>query len=124
VTANDFFGIQSACRDCPFRRDVPGFLTQQRAQQIAAELLDDCTSFHCHKTVDYAGDGTPDVSQAQHCAGAAIVLWKESRPNVAMRIAMMCGGLAGDITPEAAQHDDTCMASLAAFVGHHAGGRD
>lgn len=119
--ASDLFGVQSPCRDCPFRRDVPGFLTQQRAQQIAGEILDDRTIFHCHKTVEYGEDDTPETAEAQHCAGAAIVLWKVSRPNVAMRIAMMHGMLNGSIAPDAARQDETCFTNIREFICHHNG---
>jgi len=122
-SAHNFFDVQAPCRDCPFRQDILGFLGEQRAQQIADDLRNDQTVFHCHKTVEYDGaddgDSRPDVSAAQHCAGAAIVLWKEHRPNIAMRLAALQGLLAGAITPDAASQDTLCFPTLDAFVAHH-----
>ena len=82
------FELRRPCSQCPFRRDVPGFLHPARAEEIADALLGDQT-FACHKTVDYdEDDGEGQVTSAsQHCAGASIVLEKMDRPNQMMRIA-------------------------------------
>jgi hypothetical protein len=89
------FDMKAPCNNCPFRHDVPGFLRQERAEEIAASLLSD-QSFPCHKTTedDEDEDGesfryaTPD---SQHCAGAAIMLMHMGEPNQMMRIAMRMG---------------------------------
>ena len=51
------FGKRTApCAKCPFRRDVPGFLMQERAEEIAEAITEGDAAFWCHQTVDYDGD--------------------------------------------------------------------
>lgn len=88
------------CKSCPFRADVKPFITWQRAKEICDALLVHQGSFQCHKTVDYdKADEDGEVSahvaaseeNAQHCAGATIMLEKMERPNQWMRIAERIG---------------------------------
>lgn len=91
--------MKTPCPSCPFRTDIPPFLTEGRGREIMAALLADHT-FQCHKTVDYDGaddEGEVDSAtaasepNAQHCAGALILLEKIGRPNQLMRIAERIG---------------------------------
>jgi len=84
------FNMKRPCQDCPFRRDIDGFLTAGRAAEIAAGMLRDNTTFQCHKTLnwysssdededeneDEDGQGrcqsTQESEQSEHCAGALI----------------------------------------------------
>lgn len=77
------------CVNCPFRRDVRGYLTRARAHEIAAALLSDA-SFTCHKTIATEEDDegecfTVETPDSQHCAGALIFLEAQERPNQMMR---------------------------------------
>lgn len=76
--------LTKPCSDCPFRNDIRAYLTKKRASEIASALLSD-ESFSCHKTTTSVGKTNSD-SNAQHCAGALIVLEKMNRPNQMMRI--------------------------------------
>jgi hypothetical protein len=81
------FDMKSPCPHCPFRTDVPGYLTKARAAEIARALECDGT-FSCHKTVEHdeeTGEGY-DTAKSQHCAGATILLEKLEQPNQMMRI--------------------------------------
>lgn len=85
------FDLKRPCANCPFRFDVPGYLNQARAEEIADALLYSDQTFSCHKTVDYSeydGDeGCHIPTEAeQHCAGALIFLEHQERPNQLMRI--------------------------------------
>lgn len=73
------FALRRPCRNCPFRNDHRFYLSADRAQKIRDDLRRG-TIFYCHKTIDYASDETPDVSDARRCAGAAAVLRNEGSP--------------------------------------------
>ena len=88
------FTMTDPCPKCPFRTDIEPFLTKGRAKEISDALLRDQT-FQCHATVNYAkadDDGEVDSlvaasePNAQHCAGAMIMLEYMNRPNQMMRI--------------------------------------
>lgn len=93
--------MTAPCPSCPFRTDVTPFIRPQRAKEITQALLAD-HSFQCHKTVDYAKAAEEDgfvhsiiaarEHNAQHCAGALIMLEKMERPNQWMRICERVGG--------------------------------
>lgn len=93
------FDLKKPCANCPFRTDIPFYLRAERAVEIAESLRDKGESFPCHKTVDYdAGeddDGNVvadrDRSNEQHCAGAAIILLKEDRPNQILQVGSRLG---------------------------------
>jgi hypothetical protein len=80
------FDMTGPCANCPFRYDIPGFLREDRAQEIADALLSD-RSFSCHKTNDYddeTGEAV-ETSESRHCAGALIFLESQERSNQIMR---------------------------------------
>ena len=69
------YSLIRPCVNCPFRCDRPGFLTQERARDIANEVLCGTGNFPCHKTLDYnVEDGEPprETEHTQMCAGALI----------------------------------------------------
>lgn len=79
-------GMLRPCAKCPFRTDVKPYIRPERAAQIGRALLRD-QSFACHETVRYDDNGTGHVGpNAQHCAGAMILLEHIGRPNQWMRI--------------------------------------
>lgn len=88
--------MRAPCPHCPFRTDIDPFLTPSRAREIAEALTVRDQTFQCHATVDYDkatnedGDVCSAVAasspQAQHCAGALIMLEHMERPNQLMRI--------------------------------------
>ncbi len=86
------FDLRRPCKDCPFRTDIPGFLSKARAREITRAITDGQGTFSCHKLNDFTEDdeGEPVViegDKAQHCAGALIFLERINRPNQMMRIA-------------------------------------
>ncbi len=91
------FDMVRPCLRCPFRTDIPGYLSAARVREIGASL--DGGTFPCHNTVDYEngwGDDqeseeyTPSGNEV-HCAGALILLERLSRPSQMMRIAERLG---------------------------------
>jgi hypothetical protein len=117
------FNLQRPCPNCPFRTDIPGYLTAARAQEIIEALFaDDWASFGCHETTEYVEDeetGLGDrqcVDSTQHCAGSLILLLKLGRPNVATRMAAAMGLIDLDAIETAAPVAD----SAEAFIEHHA----
>ena len=87
------FDMTSPCPKCPFRTDVPPYLRQDRAQEIADDLTRHQQTFACHQTITFDGEGeyVPRNGE-QHCAGALIVLEKMNRPNQMMRWMERLGG--------------------------------
>lgn len=87
------FTLTDPCKKCPFRTDIEPFLREQRAWEIGDGLLAGHT-FTCHETtVEADDDGDEESSMedgpnAQHCAGAMIILEKICQPSQMMRI---CG---------------------------------
>jgi len=78
------YDLKQPCANCPFRTDIPPFLTPGRAKDILDTLTRQQGTFTCHKTAhSLVGKG----GQEQHCAGAMILLEKIGRPNQMMRIA-------------------------------------
>lgn len=82
------YGLTSPCDQCPFRRDVPGFLREGSVREIETTL--ERAEFHCHKTLDYSGDEEDgegrETPRTKHCAGALIMLEKMEAPSQMMRI--------------------------------------
>jgi hypothetical protein len=90
------FTMTSPCPMCPFRTDIRPFLRKDRAREIADALTRQQQTFQCHNTVDYNntdedGHGNERTKNAQHCAGAMIVLEKMEQPNQMMRICERLG---------------------------------
>lgn len=87
--------LNRPCAECPFRTDIPPYLTTARAQEIVGCL--DRGTFPCHKTLDYREDEDGEcyghnTDKTQHCAGALILLEHEERPSQLMRIYERLGG--------------------------------
>lgn len=79
------YRLKKPCKHCPFRTDIPAFLTRGRAEEIFTAITDRQQTFTCHKTLEL-----PQSTQ-EHCAGAMILLEKLERPNQMMRIAERFG---------------------------------
>jgi len=90
------FDLKRPCVNCPFRRDVPGFLSTGRAEEITDAILRQDQTFTCHKTL--SGERTEDEHgmegdyhagpKDQFCAGALIFLEKNGFPSYPPRLAM------------------------------------
>ena len=81
------YTLQSPCKDCPFRTDVPSYLAPERAQEIMEGSCEE-SNFYCHKTIDYSDDGEGQVTgKSRVCAGFLITMEKEGRANQPTRIA-------------------------------------
>lgn len=79
------FDLIRPCPKCPFRTDVRPYLRQEGAYEISDALLAGRT-FTCHETTVQDEDGDmQDGPNAQHCAGALIILEKLEQPNQMMR---------------------------------------
>jgi hypothetical protein len=84
--------LRAPCANCPFRSDVVPYLTIERVEEIIAAITDGDASFSCHKHNSFGEDDEGDSMtiegpDAQHCAGAMILLEKIEQPNQWMRIA-------------------------------------
>ena len=90
------YNMTTPCPECPFRNDRSGYLTRARAIEIIGAITDGQKTFTCHKTTVPVedDDGECDMMDgpnAEHCAGALILLEKLERPNQMMRIAERLG---------------------------------
>ena len=88
------FNLRRPCKHCPFRTDVPGFLSFERALEIIDMLVRQDGTFACHETTVESehDDGEMVVTEkSEHCAGATIMLEHMERPNQMMRIAERLG---------------------------------
>jgi hypothetical protein len=87
------YSMTTPCPQCPFRADIPGYLTAGRVRSIERDLIRG--EFHCHKTTATieTEDGAERVSTPEsiHCAGALILLEKLERPSQMMRISQRLG---------------------------------
>lgn len=82
------FELTQPCEKCPFRTDIPPFLTKERICDLEQGLIGKQATFTCHMTNDYSEDGDGvETDKSQHCAGALILLEKLEAPNQMMRIA-------------------------------------
>jgi len=108
--------MTSPCPKCPFRTDIAPYLRASRAAEIADGLTRLQGSFQCHATVDYSGDEPrEDTPNAQHCAGALIVLERMNRPNQLMRWMERIGAY----DRRGLQMDAQVFASMRAFIAAH-----
>ena len=118
------FNLKRPCARCPFRVDIPGYLTEAFARELGTNLLDDDSAwFGCHKTTELVEDletGDEDLScveSTEQCAGSLLfVLNIRGKPNIATRLASFLGTCdldALDLTAPVAK-------SLAQFIEHHA----
>jgi hypothetical protein len=113
------------CSNCPFRCDVPGYLSRARAREIARALTALDQTFSCHKLNEFGedeetGEGmVTEGERAQHCAGALILLEKLDSPNQMMRI---CERL-GLYDRRKLKMDAPVFDTAEEFVRHHGGAR-
>jgi len=109
------FDIKRPCATCPFRTDVAPFL--HRGPQLAEQLGDDHFWFACHYSTGMIHGKRVKKAEQSQCAGSTMVLWREARPNIAMRIAL----IAGMITPAQLEAEAPVFNSLEEFAAHHEG---
>ena len=84
------YRLVSPCAHCPFRNDIPPFLTRARVREIQRSL--ECGEFPCHETVTYDEDDGEYVPRDEaHCAGALILKEKLGESSQMMRIAERLG---------------------------------
>jgi len=94
------YSLHKPCPKCPFRYDIPGYLTAVRVEEIRDSLVRG--EFPCHQTVNYDslekleyedGDSLPESvdKKSKHCVGALILLEKEGIPSQMMRICERIG---------------------------------
>jgi hypothetical protein len=126
------FNLVTPCAECPFRRDVPGYLSPARAQQIGDAIVSADESFACHKTITVDHECQADEEEwdenwrpilddrkAQFCAGALILLEKLGRPNRLPRIAIHLGMW----DPDKMRHSELVFDSVEEMVQHMVRGR-
>jgi hypothetical protein len=114
--SNRGFALVRPCAKCPFRTDVPGYLTRARAVEIATSIANGSV-FPCHETTVY-DEETEDMVTAessQFCAGALIAMERMERPNQHVRIAERLGVYQRDRL----DMDAPVVGSFAEFVSHH-----
>lgn len=79
--------LKRPCKNCPFRADVPRYLSPARYRQIGAALVDEGQGFSCHETIGCDGEGRSIVvPESRACAGAMIWLQHQGRPNQLMQV--------------------------------------
>ena len=84
------YEMKTPCPLCPFRTDVEPFLLVARVEEILNSLVQ--AEFPCHKTTATDDEGETFVPKdAQHCAGALILLEKMEQPSQMMRICERLG---------------------------------
>jgi hypothetical protein len=82
------FDLTKPCANCPFRSDIKPYLRRGGAASIATDITQNQRTFTCHKTTVTDPDDDSammDGPNAQHCAGALILLEKLKQPNQMMR---------------------------------------
>lgn len=79
------YDLASPCKECPFRNDIRPYISTERVIEII-----EAGPFSCHKTTTCRGVSNDDPD-AQHCAGALILLEKMEKPHQLMRIAERFG---------------------------------
>lgn len=91
------YNLVRPCAKCPFRTDVPPYLTSERVFEIAHDVLAG-SDFYCHQTTVPApeddeewGSSMMAGDRTQVCAGSLILMEKTGRPNQMMRIAERLG---------------------------------
>ncbi|ACD21676.1 hypothetical protein [Paraburkholderia phytofirmans] len=100
VSVEAHFKLRRPCENCPFRKQGAIELAPGRLAGIIDGLVtDDCSTFHCHKTVHNEGTGGEwddegnyvASGQESMCAGAMVYLEKIGRPTVGMRLGRVFG---------------------------------
>ncbi len=85
------FKLKRPCANCPWRKDVARFLSPERYRELAAVVLLNGESFHCHKTVDYSEPEGQIVDTSKLCAGAMIMARKLGSDLQIVQIAQRLG---------------------------------
>lgn len=109
------FNLKKPCKGCPFRRDcLPGWLGEERAEEIATSILADNKTFPCHETTDATLGKFVPLRDTSHCAGALALVELTGEPNAMIQIAERLGLWDGKV--------DTAgvFESAAEFIEHHA----
>jgi hypothetical protein len=84
------YRLTSPCAHCPFRSDIPPFLTRERVREIEHAL--ERSEFPCHETTEHDDDGEyMSTREEAHCAGALILKEKLGESSQMMRIAERLG---------------------------------
>ncbi len=111
------FDLKKPCQKCPFRTDcLKGWLGGGRAEEIVDALFQSDQTFACHETTKFDDDGE-DIpgDHEQHCAGAMILMEKQSAANQMMRIGERLGMYdRSKLDMESPVFDDECD-----FIDHH-----
>jgi hypothetical protein len=82
--------MTTPCAKCPFRTDIPPYLTKARVREIERAL--ERTEFPCHTTTEHDDESEYIPSSNEiHCAGALILMEKAGRSSQMMRIAERLG---------------------------------
>lgn len=85
------YNLKRPCPKCPFRTDVPAYLTPERVTQIATDVQNGA-EFYCHQTtveIEDDEDGGAQMGagpKTSVCAGSLILMEKAESPNQMMRI--------------------------------------
>lgn len=72
--------LTAPCKHCPFRTDIPAYLTAERVEEIQYSLIR--SEFPCHETTQHDEEGeVMSTGSEMHCAGALILLEKLEQPS-------------------------------------------
>jgi len=82
------FGLTTPCPQCPFRSDIPPYLSARRVREIQRSL--ERATFPCHETTGAKGRRHARGGPVS-CAGALILSEKEGRAGQMMRIGERLG---------------------------------
>ncbi|WP_288405557.1 DUF6283 family protein [uncultured Deinococcus sp.] len=105
--------LRRPCQDCPFRRDVPSYLSAGWAEQtIAAQ--DEGVPFFCHRTTTKTGYATSD-RRARYCAGSLLYGEAVHRHILPVRLAIHLGLY----DPSRLDHSVPVLDSPEALREHH-----
>lgn len=101
------------CAHCPFRKDIPGYLRQARAVEIARGLRDpNGGEFPCHETMPRTDS---PIKKAKVCAGSILVTERDQGPNQMHRIAERLNVY----DPSKLDRDAPCFDDFDEFIAHH-----
>lgn len=67
------FDLKRPCKDCPFRSDIPGYLTKARAREIIDGITRGQATFSCHKTNDFSDGDVRETRETQRGVGTGSV---------------------------------------------------
>lgn len=104
------------CANCPFRADVPPFITAARVREIRDAAKNFGQHFVCHKTVDYDAPPGDDMDR-RACAGFLLVC-AGSRLLGGLQIVQLAERLAG-VMFDALQGADVVYPHFTAMLAAH-----